>query len=122
MKIREAGEMYLETILVLSKRQNKVRMIDIANEMGYSRPTISIFIKDLQKNGYIEIGEGGRISLLDSGRAIAERVYKRHRLLTEFLISIGVCEKVASLDACKMEHDISDETLECIEKAMEKLQ
>lgn len=110
VKIRESAEMYLETILILKKRSDTVRMIDVAEEMNFSRPSVSVFLRDLRDNGYIESDENGYISLTESGSAIAERIYERHRFLTQFLSSLGVSQETAAADACKMEHDISDET------------
>lgn len=110
VKIRESAEMYLETILILKKRSDTVRMIDVAEEMNFSRPSVSVFLRDLRDNGYIESDANGYISLTESGSAIAERIYERHRFLTQFLSSLGVSQETAAADACKMEHDISDET------------
>ena len=91
-----------------------MRSIDIVNEMGYSKPSISVAMKRLRENGYIDMDEEGFITLNPSGKAIAERIYARHRWLTKFLVTLGVSEKTAAIDACKMEHDLSDETFECI--------
>lgn len=115
MKITESAEMYLETILVLSK-QGDVRAIDICKSMNFSRPTVSVAIHNLEKDGYIKISPEGNITLESSGLEVAERIYERHTVLTKILVSLGVSEKTASEDACKMEHDISIETFECIKK------
>ena len=120
MKIRESAEMYLETILVLSK-QGAVRSIDIARAMNFSRPSVSVTVHNLEKEHYIKIDEGGNIILEAAGREIAERIYERHTVITDLLISIGVSEKVAAEDACKIEHDISVETFNCVKKAIKKM-
>ena len=120
MQIRESAEMYLETILVLSKKGD-VRSIDIARAMDFSRPSVSVTVHNLEKEHYIKINENGTISLEPAGKEIAERIYERHTVLTELLISIGVSEKTAADDACKIEHDISVETFDCIKKAIKKM-
>ncbi len=120
MKIYESAEMYLETILVLSKESSSVRMIDVANAMNFSKPSVSVFLKELRENGYIKNDENGHISLTDSGRLIAERIYERHQLITKFLTALGVSPEVAAHDACKMEHDISDETFTCMKAHYER--
>ncbi len=112
MEIHESAEDYLETILMLKERRGMVRSIDIVNEMGYSKPSISVAMKHLRENGYITMDGEGYISLADAGMEIARRIYARHRWLTTFLVKIGVNEKTAEADACKMEHDLSDETFE----------
>ena len=117
MKIRESAEMYLETILVLSK-QGDVRSIDIARAMDFSRPSVSVTVHNLEKEHYIKINENGTITLQPSGREIAERIYERHTVLTDLLVKIGVSEATAAEDACKIEHDISIETFDCIKKAI----
>ncbi|MCQ2593499.1 MAG: metal-dependent transcriptional regulator [Treponema sp.] len=116
MKIRESAEMYLETILVLSKN-GAVRSIDIARAMDFSRPSVSVTVHNLEKEGYIKIAEDGSITLEPSGAEIAERIYERHTVLTKILESIGVPTDIASEDACKIEHDISITTFDCIKKA-----
>ena len=120
MKIRESAEMYLETILVLSK-QGDVRSIDIARAMNFSRPSVSVTVHNLEKEHYIKINENGTIVLQPAGREIAERIYERHTVLTDLLVAIGVSEVVAAEDACKIEHDISIETFDCIKKAIKKM-
>lgn len=116
MSLQESGEMYLETILVLSQRTGFVRAIDIGEEMGYSKPSVSRAVGILRQGGYIHVAEDGGITLTESGRAVAEKIYERHRLLSSFLISLGVDEKTASEDACKMEHVISDASMEAIKR------
>ena len=120
MSLQESGEMYLETILVLSQRTGFVRAIDVGEEMGYSNPSVSRAVGILKQGGYILVAEDGGITLTESGRAVAEKIYERHRLLTRFLVNLGVDEKTAAEDACKMEHVISDASMEAIKRhAME---
>ena len=116
MHIQESGEMYLETILVLSKKNQFVRSIDVGEYMGYSKPSVSRAIGLLKKGGYVTSDSDGHLSLTDEGRELAEKIYSRHNILTRFLVSLGVSEEAASEDACKMEHVISDESMEAIEK------
>lgn len=120
MKIRESAEMYLETILVLSKKGD-VRSIDIARAMDFSRPSVSVTVHNLEKEHYIKINDNGTIKLEPAGLEIAERIYERHTVLTDLLVAIGVSEEVAAEDACKIEHDISIETFDCIKKAIKKM-
>ena len=120
MRIQESGEMYLETILRLSQTSGYVRAIDVGEEMGYSKPSVSRAMNLLKQGGYIVIDRNGAITLTDTGRALAEKIYARHTLLTSFLISLGVDETTASEDACKMEHSISDTSFEAIKKLAEK--
>lgn len=120
MKIRESAEMYLETILVLSK-EGDVRSIDIARAMNFSRPSVSVTVHNLEKEHYIKINENGTIKLEPAGLEIAERIYERHTVLTDLLVAIGVSEEVAADDACKIEHDISIETFDCIKKTIKKM-
>ncbi len=116
MKIQESGEMYLETILILSKEQPHVRSIDVGEYMGFSKPSVSRAMSLLKSGGYVCVDSDGYLSLTDEGRVLAEKIYERHNILTRFLISLGVTEETASFDACKIEHVISDETLEAIKK------
>ena len=120
MRIQESGEMYLETILRLSQKSGHVRAIDVGEEMGYSKPSVSRAMSLLKEGGYIVIDRDGAITLTDAGREIAEKIYARHTLLTKFLISLGVDEATASEDACKMEHSISDISFEEIQRLLEK--
>ena len=120
MKILESAENYLETILVLHKRNGNVRSIDIVNELDYTKPSVSIAMKHLRENGYIEMDRAGYITLLDSGREIAEKMYERHTLLSKWLISLGVSPETASEDACRIEHVLSAETFEAIKKHAEE--
>lgn len=121
MKIQESAENYLETILILKQKLGNVRSIDIANELNYTKPSISVAMKHFRENGYISIDENGFISLTQRGLDIAERVYKRHTLLTKALIYIGVSEETAKEDACRIEHDISDETFTKLQEFCEKI-
>lgn len=114
MKIGESAENYLETILILKNRNGIVRSIDIANELNFSKPSISIYMKNLKAAGYIDIDSHGIINLTESGRDIAETIYERHRLLSEWLIYLGVDEETAVKDACRIEHVISPESFAAI--------
>ena len=114
MIIREAAEMYLETILVLRNRLGEVRAIDVANEMGYSKPTVSEQLKKFRENGYVLVDEEGHITFTDSGREIAERTYERHNMLARAFMMLGVDEETAYGDACRVEHYISQRTFDCI--------
>ncbi|MBQ9773080.1 MAG: metal-dependent transcriptional regulator [Clostridia bacterium] len=116
MHIQESGEMYLETILLLSRTSGHVRAIDVGEHMGYSKPSVSRAMGLLKKGEYITVAADGSITLTDSGREIAEKIYERHTLLTKFLVAIGVDEETASEDACKIEHNISDASFEAIKK------
>ena len=112
--MQESGEMYLENILILSRKKQNVRSIDICEHMGYSKPSVSRAVGLLRNGGYILVDHNGYITLTDKGRAIAEKIYERHNLLTEFLVRLGVDEKTAVEDACKIEHNISDASFEAI--------
>ena len=118
MQIRESAENYLETILILSQRKGKgeVRSIDIVNELEFSKPSVSVEMKNLRENGYITVDKDGYIRLTDKGLEIAEKMYERHTLLSQWLIKLGVDEKVAVEDACRMEHVISAESFAAIKK------
>ena len=110
MHLQESGEMYLETILILSKKSNFVRAIDVGEHMGYSKPSVSRAVGLLKAGGYIQVDENGAITLLPPGQEVAERIYERHRVLTDFFQRIGVTPDVAEADACRIEHVISEET------------
>ncbi len=112
--------MYLETILVLTQKLGTVRSIDVGEYMGYSKPSVSRAMSILKSGGYITVDSNGHITLTDVGLEVAEKIYSRHNLITEFLIHLGVDEKTASEDACKMEHDISDEAFEAIKRHIKK--
>ena len=120
MSLYESGEMYLECILVLSKQGKNVRAIDICEYMGYSKPSVSRALGILKKNGYVLADKGGYLTLTNEGVVIAEKIYERHRILTEILISVGVSPEVASDDACKIEHHISDESFEALKSKFYK--
>lgn len=121
MAIYESGEMYLETILILSKRGGPVRSLDVAEYMNFSKPSVSRAIGLLRNEGYVLMDKNGYLTLTVEGQALAEKIYQRHRLLTDFLARIGVEETLAAEDACKIEHCISDTSLEAIRNLMEKL-
>lgn len=116
MSLLESGENYLETILVLSKENKELHAIDIVNHLGYSKPSVSIMLKRLKEENYITIDLNSHIFLTDKGYAIAHKIYERHELLTNFLIKLGVSKQTAEDDACKIEHDLSEETIEAIKR------
>ena len=118
MVIHESAEDYLETILMLSKKLPVVRSIDIANEMGYKKSSVSIAMKNLRDAEHIRVTKEGYIYLTDSGKEIAEMIYERHQILSSWLIKLGVDKKVAEEDACRIEHDISKESFNAIKKAI----
>lgn len=120
-EVSEAVENYLETILILSRKKPDLHAIDICDELGYSRPTVSVVVKQMKGNGLINVDEFNHISLTDKGRAIAEGIYERHNIISKFFMDIGVNRETALEDACKIEHDISDETFECIKKHIENM-
>ncbi len=122
MNIHESGEMYLESIYVLSNRMSEVRSIDVVNHTGYSKPSISRAIGLLKDEGFITVDKKGFITLTDAGESHAKKIYERHEILTKFFKSIGVTKETASTDACKIEHVISDETFEAIKKLTENNQ
>ena len=116
--IQESGEMYLETILVLSKSSNSVRAIDISEYMSYSKPSVSRALGVLRSGGYIEISPSGAVTLTESGRKIAENIYEKHLVLTDVLMRLGVDEKTATEDACRIEHAISDTSFQALKKIL----
>lgn len=117
--MQESGEMYLETILVLSQKKGNIRAIDICDEMGYSKPSVSRALKLLREDGYVEVNESGYITLTKSGELIANRILERHTVLTKLFVGLGVDEQTALSDACKIEHTISDTTFNAIKKHFE---
>ena len=119
-QIQESGEMYLEHIYRLTERGGIVRSVDVAKESGYSKPSVSRAMGLLREAGYIRVGEDGAITLCGEGRAIAMRIYERHKLLTGILMSLGVTEEIAAKDACKIEHDLSEETVSALRIYAEK--
>lgn len=114
MALQESGEMYLESIYVLSKKNQSVLSIDVCEYMGYSKPSVSRAVKILRENGYITVEKDGNLRLTEKGTSVAESMYQRHTVLTNFLINLGVDTEVASNDACKIEHVISEESFEAI--------
>ena len=122
MSIHESGEMYLETIHVLLKKNGSVRSIDISEHMGYSKPSVSRAVGLLKQGGYILVDKDGYITLTDSGIATAEKIYERHTVLSRMLISLGVGAETAAEDACRLEHAISDESFQAIKRHIETMQ
>ena len=120
MQIQESGEMYLETIHVLMKKNGHVRSVDIAEYMGYSKPSVSRAVGLLKAGEYINVDADGSITLTESGLEVAQKIYERHTLLSSLLVRLGVSPETASEDACKMEHAISDETFEAIKRHLEQ--
>lgn len=118
MHLQESGEMYLETILILSRTKGQVRSIDIVDYMSFSKPSVSRAVGLLKSGGYILVDPEGYITLTDAGREVAEKIYERHTTLTELLTRLGVDPDVAAEDACRMEHTISDESFEALKRHM----
>jgi len=116
MNIHESAEDYLEAILILRERLGNVRSIDVVHQLEITKPSVSVAMKRFREKGYIEMDSDGFITLLPPGEEIAQRIYNRHKLLTHFLVSLGVSEETASADACKIEHDLSDESFEKIKE------
>ncbi|MBP1573419.1 MAG: metal-dependent transcriptional regulator [Oscillospiraceae bacterium] len=119
MVLQESGEMYLETILILSRKTGDVRSIDICEYMGYSKPSVSRAVGILKNGGFITVDKSGYISLTDEGKELAEKIYERHNVITAVLAKLGVDAETASEDACKMEHVISDKTFEALKKYLD---
>lgn len=115
MNIHESAEDYLEAIYMLGLKKGYARSIDVANSLGFSKPSVSVAMKHLEENGYIYRDEDRFLHLTDKGQAIASRIYERHETLAAFLMALGVCEETAYKDACKIEHDISDESFRCLQ-------
>ncbi|MBQ8351393.1 MAG: metal-dependent transcriptional regulator [Clostridia bacterium] len=122
MRLQESGEMYLETIYVLSRTMSGVRAIDVGEHMGYSKPSVSRAMGLLRGGGYISVDDGGFITLTDAGREIGEKIYERHTLLSAFLVRLGVDEETAAEDACRLEHAISDASFEAIKRYAQGLE
>lgn len=120
MRLQESGEMYIESIYVLNKKNGNVRSIDVCEHLGYSKPSVSRAMSLLKKGGFVIADENGYLSLTEAGLEIAEKMYQRHTVLSEFLVSLGVDEKTACEDACKIEHHISDESFNAIKKHITK--
>lgn len=119
MVIHESAENYLESILVIQERKGFVRSIDIVNELSFSKPSVSVAMKNLRENGYILMDGSGAITLTEAGRAIAVKIYERHKILTEVLVHLGVPFEIAQEDACRIEHDISNETFAALKAHIE---
>ena len=120
MTLQESGEMYLETILRLQGEKRVVRSVDVAEEMGYSKASVSRAIKILKDNGYVDLEKAGNLALTKEGEAIAKKIFDRHKTLTEFLLQIGVDKKTAEEDACRIEHVISDKSFKVIKKIVKE--
>ena len=116
MKIQESAEDYLEAILYLSERNEHVRSIDVVHHLGLSKPSVSVYLKNLRVNGYINMDDKGYLNLTESGMNIAVKIYERHKILSQIFISLGVSEDTAYKDACRIEHDLSDETFQALKK------
>ena len=121
MNLHESGEMYLESIFVLKNKMGAIRSIDLGEYMGYSKPSISRAVSLLKQGDFITVSKEGYIDLTEKGLTVAKKIFDRHTILTSFLLSIGVSEQTATDDACKMEHDLSDETFNALKKYLEKL-
>ena len=121
MHLKESGEMYLETVYLLSKKKANVRSIDICDEMGFSKPSVSRAVSLLRAGGYLNMHKDGYLTLTEFGLEVAERMYERHELLTTLLVSIGVPREIAESDACKIEHHISNESFEAIKNHLDTL-
>ena len=119
MRLQESAEMYLETIYVLSQKSSSVRSVDVAESMGYSKPSVCRAVGLLKSGGYLTMAEDGLLTLTQEGIDAAKKIFERHTVLSKFLMRIGVSEETASTDACRIEHVISDETLSAIKKYME---
>ena len=120
MAIHESGENYLEQILMLSKTKDKVRAIDLSQALGFSRPTVSVMLRELRENGFVAVSREGGIALTAAGLAVATRMYERHCIVSEVLMTLGVSREVALEDACRIEHDLSEETVSCLREFLEK--
>lgn len=121
MKIQESAEMYLETILVLSQKTSSVRSIDIACELDYKKPSVSVAMKNLRENGYINMDRDGYITLTEKGKEIAETMYERHTIISDWLVHLGVDKAIAIDDACRMEHVISTDSFNAIKMHLKAL-
>ena len=121
MRLQESGEMYLEAILVLSRKQGHVRSIDVSEYLGYSKPSVSRAVGLLKSGGYLIVEDDGGLALTEAGREIGEKIYERHTVLTDLLVKLGVSREIAAEDACKLEHAISDESFHAIKAWSEKM-
>ena len=122
MVIHESAEDYLESILIIQEQSGQVRSIDIVNKLGFSKPSVSIAMKKLRESGYINMAGDGNITLTDSGMEIASRIYRRHKTITRLFELLGVTPEQAAIDACKVEHDLSDETFQKIQEFVSRTQ
>ena len=122
MKLQESGEMYLETILILSQKSSYVRSVDVSEHMGYSRPSVSRAVGLLKNGGYILVDNAGALTLTEAGREIAEKIYERHTVLSHGLMLLGVDEETATEDACRIEHVISDDSFRAVKEMISKLE
>ena len=120
MRLQESGEMYLETIYVLTSQGRSIRAIDVCEHMGYSKPSVSRAVGLLKAGGYLTVEDGGSLKLTQKGKEKAEKTYKRHTVLTDFFVLLGVDKELAAEDACKIEHHISDQTIEALQKHLEQ--
>ncbi len=121
MAIHEAAENYLETIFMLRKKNGHCRSIDVATDLGYSKPTVSIAMRNLRESGHVTVDDAGELYLTPTGMEIAQRMYERHEVISSFLIALGVPEEIAYRDACKIEHDISSESFDAIKRYAQSL-
>ncbi len=121
MAIHESGENYLEQILILSSQKSKVRAVDLCTALGFSRPTVSVMLRELRSGGFVSVTDEGGLSLTDKGLSVAQRMYERHCLLAQALMAIGVSHDTALEDACKIEHDLSEETVSCLKAFLAKM-
>ena len=122
MQLQESGEMYLETIYLLSRRLSGVRAIDVGEQLGYSKPSVSRAMGLLRKGGFITVDESGFITLTEAGREVGEKIYERHTLLSAFLVKLGVDEETAARDACRLEHAVSDTSFEASKRFAERME
>ena len=122
VSIHESGENYLETLLVLSREKEKVRAVDLCAALGFSRPTVSVMLRELRAGGFVVAADNGALSLTEKGEALANKIYERHCLICDALVALGVSRETAKADACKIEHDISEETLECLRTHLARVQ
>ena len=122
MSIHESGENYLEQLLLLCEKNEKVRAVDLCAALGYSRPTVSVMLRELRADGFVELAENGGLVLTEKGDMLARKIYDRHCLICEALVALGVSRETAKADACKIEHDISEETLSCLRAHLDRLQ
>ena len=120
MAIHESGENYLEQLLLLTKEREKVRAVDLSAALGFSRPTVSVMLRELRASGFVMVADNGGLLLTEKGEALAKKIYERHCLICEALVALGVSRETAKADACKIEHDISEETLDCLRAHLER--